>query len=70
MLSIARLHASLCYADPVNAYILRFDVQGAPSGPLAGLTLAVKDLFDVRAASAASAQLPAPVLVYKDSNVN
>jgi amidase len=33
--------------DPVGAFILRCDLPGAPSGPLAGTTICVKDNFDV-----------------------
>ncbi|MGE4527532.1 MAG: amidase [Rhodospirillaceae bacterium] len=33
--------------DPANAFAERFTLPGAPSGPLAGLTFAAKDLFDV-----------------------
>ena len=33
--------------DPFNAFVDRTRVAGAPSGPLAGLQFAVKDLFDV-----------------------
>lgn len=34
-------------ADGTNAFISQFRLEGAASGPLAGLTLAVKDLYDV-----------------------
>lgn len=33
--------------DRVDAFVTTFEVQGAPSGPLADLTFAAKDLFDV-----------------------
>lgn len=33
--------------DPVRAFVDRTRIEGAPAGPLAGLTFAVKDLFDV-----------------------
>jgi amidase len=33
--------------DPFNAFVDRTRIPGAASGPLAGLTFAVKDLFDV-----------------------
>ncbi|GBF97640.1 amidase [Raphidocelis subcapitata] len=34
--------------DPTGSFILQFEVPGAPRGPLAGKTVAVKDLFDVK----------------------
>ncbi|GBF88671.1 amidase [Raphidocelis subcapitata] len=34
--------------DHIGAFILRFDLAGADSGPLAGVALCVKDNFDVR----------------------
>ncbi|KAF6252554.1 amidase signature domain-containing protein [Scenedesmus sp. NREL 46B-D3] len=34
-------------ADGTNAFISQFRLEGAASGPLAGLTLAVKDLYDI-----------------------
>jgi hypothetical protein len=42
------LHAG---ADPTNSFILQFRLQTNTDGPLAGKTLAVKDLFDVSATS-------------------
>lgn len=33
--------------DPVNAFVDRTRIEGAAAGPLAGLSFAVKDLFDV-----------------------
>eukprot|EP00882_Tetradesmus_deserticola_P027205 GHRQ01030085.1.p1 GENE.GHRQ01030085.1~~GHRQ01030085.1.p1 ORF type:complete len:142 (+),score=25.86 GHRQ01030085.1:364-789(+) len=33
--------------DPTNAFISQFRLEGAASGPLGGLTLAVKDLYDI-----------------------
>lgn len=32
--------------DPTNSFISTFSLAGAPSGPLAGRTVAVKDLFE------------------------
>jgi hypothetical protein len=37
-------------AGSAGAFISQFELQGSGRGPLAGLTLAVKDLFDVRRA--------------------
>ena len=34
-------------ADPSKAFISQFRLEGSKEGPLAGCTLAVKDLFDV-----------------------
>jgi Asp-tRNA(Asn)/Glu-tRNA(Gln) amidotransferase A subunit family amidase len=34
-------------SDATNSFISQFRLEGAASGPLAGLTLAVKDLYDV-----------------------
>jgi amidase len=33
--------------DPVNAFVNDLTLPGAPEGPLAGLTLGVKDLYDI-----------------------
>eukprot|EP00878_Enallax_costatus_P017900 GHUV01018815.1.p1 GENE.GHUV01018815.1~~GHUV01018815.1.p1 ORF type:complete len:449 (+),score=59.15 GHUV01018815.1:982-2328(+) len=33
--------------DPTNSFISQFRIEGSPEGPLAGMTLAVKDLFDI-----------------------
>lgn len=33
--------------DTVDAFVTTFEVQGAPSGPLANLAFAAKDLFDI-----------------------
>ncbi|MEM6848064.1 MAG: amidase [Pseudomonadota bacterium] len=33
--------------DTVNAFVSTFEVEGAPGGPLAGLTTAIKDIYDV-----------------------
>ena len=33
--------------DPVNAFVNKLSLPGARSGPLAGLTLGVKDLYDI-----------------------
>lgn len=34
-------------ADPTNSFISQSKIEGNSDGPLSGLTLAVKDLFDV-----------------------
>ncbi len=35
--------------DPIGAFVPggRFEIEGRPGGPLAGLSFAAKDLFDV-----------------------
>ena len=33
--------------DTVDAFVSTFEVEGAPSGPLHGLSFAAKDLYDV-----------------------
>jgi hypothetical protein len=38
-------------ADTTNSFILQFQLQTNKDGPLAGKTVAVKDLFDVSASS-------------------
>lgn len=35
------------FADPTHSFVSQFTLEGARQGPLAGLTLAVKDLYDV-----------------------
>lgn len=35
------------FEDTVDAFVSRFEIEGAPEGPLSGLTFAAKDLYDV-----------------------
>jgi hypothetical protein len=42
-----RMFIGLLPADLSNAFISQFRLEGSKEGPLAGRTLAVKDLFDV-----------------------
>ncbi len=40
-------------ADKAGAFIEQFTLTGAAAGPLSGLTVAVKDMFDVSGAARA-----------------
>jgi hypothetical protein len=45
--ALAPFTCGTVFADPNKAFISQFRLDGAKEGPLAGTTLAVKDLFDV-----------------------
>lgn len=37
----------MAFEDSVNAFVSQFEIEGTPDGPLAGLTFAAKDLYDI-----------------------
>ncbi|WIA21527.1 hypothetical protein OEZ85_000727 [Tetradesmus obliquus] len=45
--AVRTMAAAADASDPTGCFISQFTLQGAASGPLAGLTLAVKDLYDI-----------------------